>query len=133
MILTDRVLNVEDDPMIALLVSRTFSIEGVEVQTATTVEGGLAALSETDRYAGLGKYTGLVLDYNLKDKFGTDIAIEARNRGYRGPIIIISGGNLPEAVEKTKHLPNMAYLQKPVELDELVKTYKTLRDQTPKV
>ncbi len=74
-------------------------------------------------------YHGLILDMTLnhspwnvrKDSYannGARLARIARERGYTGPIVIISGGYLKSAMEQTQDISELhggiTYIQKPI-------------------
>lgn len=108
-----RLLIIEDEPELQLLLKSNLENQGFFVDTATKGDKG-SYLGRTN------DYDAILLDYVLPEKKGDQICKEIRDAGKTCPILILSvRGAVPEKVE----LLNMGaddYITKPFAFDELL-------------
>ncbi len=126
---TPRVLVIDDEPDLLMLMRLTLTKLGLEVITADSFTEGLAAL---DR----GDYALCLTDMQLGDGTGIDILGAIQTKGLDLPCAVITAfGNADNAVAALK-AGAFDYLAKPVSLDQLrtlVKSAIRLPDKdTPK-
>jgi response regulator NasT len=104
-----RVLVAEDDPIIALGIARRLERLGHEV-TGPAARGAdvlrLAAEASPDLY---------LLDVDLEDADGLELAATLAERGPRRPVVILTGLDAPELVERSIASGVDAFLTKPVD------------------
>ncbi|HVL59124.1 MAG TPA: response regulator transcription factor [Burkholderiaceae bacterium] len=108
-----RVLIVEDDPLLADGLTRTFSGHGF---CADAVDNGAAA----DQVLRRAPYDLLVLDVGLPGIDGFEVARRLRERGTELPILMLTAR---DSVQDRVHGLNVGaddYLQKPFDKDELL-------------
>ncbi|MBI4348421.1 MAG: response regulator [Elusimicrobia bacterium] len=86
--MSERVLVVEDDPLVAQVVERTLAGRGLEVQRAATGEEGLAAARRRPPDA-------VVLDINLPGQDGLSVLRDLRADFRTGlvPVVLVTGGD----------------------------------------
>jgi DNA-binding NtrC family response regulator len=100
------VLVVDDDNAVCRIVQRMLSDEQYQVQTSQTVADALGAIEQKP-------FDACVMDYNLPDGTGLDIAERIRSKWDATPIILISGYD-PSAVSlRAKKLQISNFLEKP--------------------
>jgi DNA-binding response OmpR family regulator/predicted Ser/Thr protein kinase len=109
-----RVLVVDDDPAVRLLLRRMLERKGFEVSVA---ESGAAALLATQ-----GQDFDLVItDLSMPGMSGLDFMREARGGGLRSPVIFLTAtGSVNKAVEAIKG-GAFEFMEKPLRSDELGK------------
>lgn len=107
-----KVLVVDDDPILAEVVTDALQADQYEVDWAATGEDGWAML-------GSYKYDVLILDWQMPGKSGIELCKEFRRSGGTSPVLMLTGkGSLSN---KEEGLDSGAddYLTKPFELREL--------------
>ena len=110
-----RVLIVDDEINIGLLLSRFLTRNGFTVDTATS---GLSAFE----YLGKAHYDLVLCDYRLEDTDGREILIRIREKYPQTGVIIITGySDIKLAVELIK-LGAFDYITKPLYPDEILDT-----------
>lgn len=112
---TRRVLAVDDEPAVTLLISRVLQQMGFEVRTAGTPEEALAAIDETPPDL-------LILDKNLPRMNGLALLKSARMRLPNLPVIIITAAPEPFA---PNHDRIDGYLAKPFRSLDALRTAVT--------
>jgi DNA-binding response OmpR family regulator len=119
-----RVLIVEDEPGLRLTLSDRLGSEGYSVETASDGEAGLARATS-------GGYDLIVLDVMLPRMNGFDVCREARQRGVRTPILMLTARG--QVVDKVVGLKLGAddYLTKPFETIELMARLEALLRRRP--
>ncbi|HUJ19066.1 MAG TPA: diguanylate cyclase [Nitrospirota bacterium] len=104
-----RILYMEDDPGISVLLQKSLERRGFRVDTATNGEEGLKMAAEAS-------YDVLLVDYNMPFLGGLDVIRELSRNGPGVPIIMVTGdGNEEVAVEALK-LGASDYIVKDVEM-----------------
>jgi two-component system alkaline phosphatase synthesis response regulator PhoP len=108
-----RILLVEDEPGVALVVDDLLSAEGYVVVTAADGGTGLRCATE-------GAFDLLILDVMLPGLSGFEICHAVRERGFDGAILLLTArGQIPDRVEGLR-IGADDYLVKPFDPDELV-------------
>ncbi len=104
-----RILYMEDDPGLAVLLRKTLERRGFHVDTATNGEEGLKMAAATG-------YDVLLVDYNMPFLGGIDVIRALSEKNMTVPIIMVTGdGNEEVAVEALK-LGASDYVVKDVEM-----------------
>jgi len=118
----DRVLVIDDDPILNAIVQSFFQKRGVkDIQTAAD---GRAALDIVDRFAGQIDF--ILCDLNMPELDGLQFLRHLNDRKFDGQIAIISGeqDTLVRAAERLAHAHSLnvvGTLGKPLKLNELEK------------
>ena len=107
-----RLLVIDDEPEVRLLLEDYLLSLGYEVRTAKDGSEGLHLIKTTCP-------DGVILDYQLPGLLGFDVLRIARAHGYARPIIILSGRLSREEVKEAIHLGAAAVLTKPFQIDDL--------------
>lgn len=106
-----RVLLVEDEPRLRMIVHSNLEHRGVEV---TDARDAAEAIDLSRNHPDL-----LLLDINLPDRTGWDVLRELRVRGDMPPTVVISAVRVPPA--RLREFGVLAYLPKPFPIDALVR------------
>jgi len=112
-----KLLIVDDDSGICLMLSRVFRVEGYSVQVAST---GAEALEVLNREP----IDLVLLDYHLADMDATAILGEARERGWEVPMIVMSGLGDHEVGGPALEYGAVEVIDKPFDLDLVRKMVK---------
>jgi DNA-binding response OmpR family regulator len=108
-----KVLLVDDEPDIVMMLKMSFEDEGHEVVTATN---GNEAL---DRLAG-GDIDVVVLDLMMPVADGWAVLEGKRARGDDTPVIVVSAKSEPKDMRRVLELGAVEYVMKPFDLDALL-------------
>lgn len=105
-----RVLVVEDDEQVAMVLSALLESEGYEVAVAVTAAEGLRRLREESFHL-------LISDYWLPDRTGAWMLSEASTAGLLTTckVLVITAEHRPQGVE------NLTVLRKPLDLDDFLR------------
>jgi len=122
-----RILLVDDDPMIAELLTAFLRERDLDV---TMAAGGAAALAELQ---SAGRFDLLVSDMTMPDINGFDVAKAARCRDAGLPIVILTGYADDASALKLKRQfgANFAILSKPITGDDLLDAIVRLLEARP--
>lgn len=107
-----RVLVVEDDEAVSLLIAKTLEADGHAV---VTVFSGLDAMTVCADEA----FDLVVLDQFLPDRFGMEVLAGLRDGGSQVPVIVVSGLDDEEEVVRFFELGATDFIQKPFSRSEL--------------
>src|SRR6476661_4795106 len=108
-----KVLIIDDDLDMCLLLSKFLSRKGYEVDTAHSGAKGLAKFKE-------GNFDIVLCDYRLGDKEGKDVLVEIKNHSPHTIVLIITGySDIKTAVDVIK-LGAYDYITKPLIPDEVL-------------
>ena len=108
------ILLVEDDELMRLSLEDRLRIEGLDVVTATTVEGACLLLVHG------GRPSLVVTDMRLPDGMGDRVFETCRERHPGVPVIVMTAfGSVSDAVRLVKG-GALDYIEKPFDLDEFV-------------
>ena len=110
-----RILVVEDDMPLAMLMVSVLTKIGCDVEAAWTGKQAIEKASET-------KFDLITLDIKLPDMTGFEICCELKQRhiSWKTPVIFIAASPFQEDVEEAKRRGAVDYLIKPVDATELV-------------
>ena len=103
---TTNVLVVDDDIEICRILHRMLSKEQYKVQTSQSVADALGAIEQKP-------FDVYVVDYNLPDGAGLDVADLIRSKGSAAPIILISGYDVSSFALRAEKLCISDFLKKP--------------------
>ena len=106
-----RVLIVEDDLVVARILSRQFSAEGCVVRSAGSAEDGI-------RIAGTESFQLILTDINLPGMSGFE-AIGALKRAGDAPVLVMTGQADAEFAEDARQLGAIGLIAKPLEFETL--------------
>ncbi|MEJ2118277.1 MAG: ActR/PrrA/RegA family redox response regulator transcription factor [Alphaproteobacteria bacterium] len=106
-------LIVDDDRAFAMRLSRAMENRGFQVNVASSVEDGLAALrNEPPAYA--------VVDLRLDDGTGLDVVAQLKELKPEARVVMLTGyGNIATAVTAVK-MGALDYLSKPADADDIL-------------
>ncbi len=108
-----RILLVEDEAGVALVVADLLRAEGHDVEVAREGKSGLRRALED-------KFDMLILDVMLPNLNGMDLCYAVRERGFDGGIVMLTAkGQIPDRVQGLKFGAD-DYLVKPFDPDELL-------------
>jgi two-component system alkaline phosphatase synthesis response regulator PhoP len=117
--MSSRILLVEDEPGIALVVSDLLRAEGYTTETAPDGETGL-------RFAAENKFDLVILDVMLPGLSGFEICHAVRERGFDGAILMLTAkGQIPDRIRGLRTGAD-DYLIKPFDPDELAARVEAL-------
>jgi DNA-binding response OmpR family regulator len=112
---THTVLIVDDETLLLKTLSNALRDAGLQVLPAGTARDGEALLE------GRGEPVDLmVLDVKLPDKSGLDLLESQRQRGYAGPVIVMTAFDNPESERRCRQLAVDHYLRKPFDLEAML-------------
>lgn len=112
-----KVLIVEDDASIGLVVSAALAAENIDTQICDSVVARDAALAN-------GKFDLMLTDVVLKDSDGLDTLREAMALSPDMPVIIMSAQNTLDTAVRASEIDAFEYFPKPFDLNELVVAVK---------
>lgn len=110
-----RVLLVEDDASIALVITAALEAEGLEVDHCDSIAG-------RDRFLQDTAYDLLMTDVVLTDGDGIETLGQVREAFPRLPIIILSAQNTLDTAVRASDTGAFEYFPKPFDLEELIRT-----------
>ena len=100
------VLVVDDDIAVCRILHRMLSDERYTVQTCQSVSDALGAIEQKP-------FDVYVMDYNLPDGSGLDVADRIRSKGSQAPIILLSGYDPSAIALRAQKLRISDFLKKP--------------------
>ena len=111
-----RILVIDDDPNIRLLVGKFLTMDGHEVDLA---ENGVVGL----KLAGLNQYDLVITDVIMPDKDGLEVVMELKQLCPLVRIIVMTGGgakfSIQELLNMTKMMKADRGLSKPLDFEML--------------
>lgn len=90
--LAGRVLIVDDSPAMRRLLRWQLETAGLNVEEAPTGKAALKTLNAMGPGSGVDL---VIMDLNLEAEAGNEVALEMREAGYEGPILLLSGQACP--------------------------------------
>lgn len=117
-----RVLIVEDDASIGVVVGAALAAENIETQLCDSVASRDAALANS-------KFDLMLTDVMLKDSDGLATLQSAMDAAPGMPVIIMSAQNTLETAVRASEINAFEYFPKPFDLDDLVSAVKAGLDQ----
>jgi len=123
-----RILIVDDDPEILMLISRLLAEEGFDVVTAAC---GLDALE----LFGSEPFDMVLLDVMMPEMDGYTVSNHLRMAGVPRtlPVVFVTAKTDPASLKESFRSGATAYLTKPFSRRELVSTVRALMPEPPKV
>lgn len=112
-----RVLLVEDDESIAIVITAALEAEGLKVERC-------GSIGERDRLLAEGSFAALVTDVMLPDGDGIESLGIVRQIHPAMPIIILSAQNTLDTAVRASDTGAFEYFPKPFDLDELARTVR---------
>lgn len=114
-----RLLAVEDEPELGLLLRDALSASGFAVDLAT-------GMTEAEDHLGVAAYDAMILDLGLADGDGLTLLRALRRRGAMVPVLILTARDAPE--DRVLGLDSGAddYLVKPFHMPELLSRMRAL-------
>jgi PAS domain S-box-containing protein len=100
-----RILLIDDSPDDAAVTCELLAVLGWDPRWAGTYDGGLEALSATS-------FAAVLLDYDLGDRTGIELACEAMRRDIDAPIVLLTGESGEENVVAAARAGAAGYLVK---------------------
>lgn len=82
----ERVLVVDDEPMIRSMMDHALTMMGYSVTEAETVAEALSLVEDEEK-----SFDALVTDYNLEDGTGFEIMRSVRSQAKQTPVILMTG------------------------------------------
>lgn len=119
---TERVLLVDDDPVVLRLVTRILQTHGYQVLSATTIQ-------EARTFAATQAYDALVSDVRLPDGDGATFAAELRDARPALPVLLISGFVDDEA-RATMSARSFRLLAKPFGAEAMARSLRAVLDDS---
>ena len=116
---SQRVLVVEDDPVLCLVNSEALHRAGYQVDTAEDGQAGWEALQAKE-------YDLLITDNNMPRVTGIELLKRLRSEGEALPAILVSGAIPTEELRRNPWLELNAALSKPFTSSELIDVVKTV-------
>ena len=109
-----RVLIVDDEAALAGLLKDELEHAGFEVETASTAAAGMEMWK---------KYVPeiVILDYNLPDRLGDELLVEICHEHPFSTVIMMTGDPNPQLAAEWFGKGASGYLQKPFEIEQLVR------------
>jgi DNA-binding NtrC family response regulator len=114
---TANVLVVDDDVSMCRILHRMLSDDQHMVQTSQSVADALGAIEQK-------AFDAFVMDYQLPDGSGLDIAERIRSKGSKAPILLISGYDRSAVASRAEKLNICEFLEKPFSRDVICSTLK---------
>ena len=126
-----RILIAEDTPGLRHLISRLMKIAGVDV---STVANGQEAVEAVDQSIAAGEPFDLILmDVQMPVMNGFEATERLRRAGRNIPIIALTAGAMAGDREKCLAAGFDAYVPKPIDRGELLRTIATLTTARPSI
>lgn len=119
-----KVLIVDDEELVRTLLQMTLEGEGYEVEVATNGRAAVALYEQEPADV-------VITDIAMPEMSGFDLIVELTRRGTGVKVIAISG--LAENLAIAKLLGACEVLQKPINLDHLSRTTRTIVSRPPQV
>ena len=116
------VLFVDDEPGLVSAVVRRLGLRGIDAHGVTS---GIDALKEIEN----NRFDVAVIDVRMPDIGGLELANRLRMRHPHLAVVLMSGHGSVESKEEGEQLGAFAYLQKPVEIDDLVAVIRDAAEQ----
>jgi two-component system nitrogen regulation response regulator GlnG len=112
-----KVLLVEDDPSIAIVITAALEAEGFRVSPCDSI-------AERDRLLAGESFAALVTDVVLPDGDGIETLGRVREQFPAMPVIILSAQNTLDTAVRASDTGAFEYFPKPFDIDELARTVR---------
>lgn len=111
--MAQRLLYVDDEESLRLLVQSHLSLEGFDVETAASGNDAVAILQKQN-------YDLILLDLRMPDGDGFQVLHYLNDRGSRTPVIVLTGVDDVSIASECVKLGAADYLTKPYNFHELI-------------
>lgn len=118
-----KILVVEDDPTIRLLIKKALQHHGCTVTEAGNAEKG-------SEFALKNDHDMVILDLRLPDGNGYDVCSGMRDAGVKTPVLILSAETETDVKVKNLNAGADDYLTKPFSIEELLARIEAIRRRT---
>lgn len=118
-----RILVVEDDPTIRLLIKKALQHHGCIVTEAANASKG-------SEYASKKEHDMVILDLRLPDGNGYDVCSGMRESGIKTPVLILSAETETDVKVKNLNAGADDYLTKPFSIEELLARIEAIKRRT---
>ena len=115
-----KILVIEDDPTVRLLVKKALEHHGGTISEAATAKDGEAKALER-------RFDMIILDLRLPDGNGHDICEKIREKGVKTPVLILSADHETDVKVMNLNAGADDYLTKPFSIDELLARIEAIR------
>lgn len=117
---TSQILLIEDDPIVARMLSRTLVNAGYTVEHVTTGTAGLDLALRTS-------YDAVLLDLGLPEMGGLEVLNVLRRYDNQIPVVLLTGSPTFESAQTAMEFGASRYITKPVEPDILLRSVEAAR------
>ena len=118
-----QILLVDDDPQFLQATTELLELLGHQVSTASTVE-------EASRLARTTLFTHIILDVILPDGSGLHVLDSLPENGQNTQVTLVTGHPSVKSIVKNLYGPNIHYLIKPINLEQLESLFNQQADST---
>lgn len=105
----------DDEALLLRTLSNALRDGGYEVLSAQSAASGEALLSDRGHAVDV-----MVLDVKLPDRSGLDLLEGQRERGYTGPVIVMTAFDSAESERRCRQLSVDRFIRKPFDLVEML-------------
>lgn len=117
----------DDEALLLRTLSNALRDAGFDVLSSQSAESGETLLSEREDFVDL-----MVLDVKLPGRSGLDLLQSQRERGYTGPVIVMTAFDNAESERRCRQLSVDRFLRKPFDLEAMLDLIRSLA-RGPKV
>jgi len=114
-----KILVIDDDKIIRILLTKLLQVEGFEVSYADTGDIALKEITKKN-------YDAVIMDFNLGKVTAEEILLKMKISNIKKPVILISGSDLDELDKFKDSYCVERVLQKPFANKELLNIVKTI-------
>jgi DNA-binding response OmpR family regulator len=119
-----RILVVDDEPDVRVMISMLLRVNHFEVVEAENADSALRSFETTT-------FDAVIVDIFLGNTCGLDLISAMRERAPGLPVIAVSGMATLDAVSRPSELADVVCLQKPFRPAELLRALSSARDAVP--
>ena len=125
----ERILVVDDEPLLAEMVQQMLTALGYDAVFHT---GGIEALEAFRNQPGEEAFDMVITDMTMPHFTGEDLVREISRLRPDVPVLLMTGFSSRIDAEKARELGIQGFLMKPVAMEELARTVRTVLDQKKK-
>ena len=123
--MSKKILVVDDDPVIAILVNEYLSAYGHEIETLSSGTACIERLQQVDKLPDI-----LILDLIMPEISGIDVLENIRKSSEQSlaelPVIMLSADNHTDTLMKDYDFDADAYVEKPFNIKEILDTIEKI-------
>lgn len=120
----NRILVIEDDPLIAMTLKMSLPFQGFEVELCENIR-------DAHQHLTANKFDIILLDVNLPDGSGLDLCEQLRGTGTRTPILVLTARLDEESAVRGIEAGADDYVRKPFGMKELTARINRLINRNP--